>query len=198
MAGETATADTNRRIVLAHYRDESAAQGALDMLIENDFPLDRVSVLGKAGSSGDDPLGVYHASIGDRVRGWGRLGALWGGLMGAASMFILPGIGPMIAAGPLAESLIGAAAGAGIGGGLMAGGAALSELAMAVHRMGVPENRIEDIEQRLRSGQYLLLLIVDTRETATWREVLQSTSPDSLSDYPYIGIGEVIVNAIDN
>ena len=133
------TPATDRDIILAFFDREETAQGAVNSLIEQDFPLDRVSVLGKPGGAGDDPLGVYYTSAGERIKGWGKMGALWGGLFGllggAFGMFVVPGIGPMMIAGPLIDTLVGA----GVGGALMAGGASLSELTVAIHRMGVPQ-----------------------------------------------------------
>jgi hypothetical protein len=32
-------------------------------------------MLGKASSSGDDPLGLYYDSAGERMKGWGEMGA---------------------------------------------------------------------------------------------------------------------------
>ncbi|MGA7979617.1 MAG: hypothetical protein WCA32_05235 [Chromatiaceae bacterium] len=54
----------HRRALLAFYDAGDHAEAALREIIERDFPLDRISLLGKASASGDDPLGVYHAVIG--------------------------------------------------------------------------------------------------------------------------------------
>jgi hypothetical protein len=184
--------DTDHRLLIGLYADAERAQSALQRLVDEDFPLDRVSLLGKAGASGDDPLGVYYPSTGDRVRGWGQLGAVWGGILGmlggAIGMFVIPGIGPMMIAGPIAEILAGTVAGAGLGGGLMAGGAALSEVAVAAHRMGVPASAIEDMEHRLRDGQYVLLLIVHDEEVERWDELLGKTGVSQRLCFPYVGL----------
>ena len=200
MKDNNPTTETERRLVICFYTDEIRAQKALQKLIDAGFPLDRVSLLGKTSASGDDPLGVYYPTTGERVRGWGRLGALWGGALGmlggAAGMFVIPGIGTMMVLGPIAEILAGAVAGAGLGGGLMAGGAALSEVAIAAHRMGVPETDIDDMERRLRANQYLLLLIVHEDEVDEWQTLVDSTEADKRSTYPYVGIGEAVVNFV--
>jgi hypothetical protein len=193
--------NTRRHILLAFYGDEKKADKALRKTLEEDFPMDRISILGKAHASGDDPLGVYYPSIGERMKGWGKQGAFWGGLWGllsgAAGMFLIPGFGPLIAAGPIVEALVGALGGAGIAGGAMAGAAAVSRLGMAVHRMGVPEQDIQEVQFLLGEGHYLLLLIVDhDRELTHWRERLTKTAPERLLDYPYVGLVEGLHEAI--
>jgi hypothetical protein len=192
---DKAAMDTSRRLLLGFYADEQKADFALRKALDEDFPLDRISILGKAGASGDDPLGVYYASTGGRMKGWGKMGAFWGGLWGllsgAAGMFLIPGIGPLVAAGPIVEALVGAAGGASLGGGAMAGAAAVSKLGVAVHRMGVPEEDLQDLQSRLSEGQYLLLLILNQDiELAEWRDRLSRTQVLQMMDYPYVGFIE--------
>lgn len=190
------TIETGRQVVLAVFQNEAAAQSALDSLITRDFPLDRMSVLGRASASGDDPLGIYYPTAGERIRGWGKMGAFWGGLFGllggAAGMFMLPGVGLMVALGPLAEALVTTAAGAGIGGGVMMGGAALSHIAQAIHRMGVPEDRIEALQDHLREGHYLVMLIVGEGEAEPSVGVLERAGADQVETHPYVGLTDAI------
>lgn len=192
---EHAAPKTDRSLILAFFDREDAAQAALDLLVEQDFPLDRVSILGKPGGSGDDPLGVYYPAAGERIKGWGKMGALWGGLLGlfggAFGLFVVPGIGPMMIAGPLIDALIGA----GVGGALMAGGASLSELTVAIHRLGVPEERLQEAQRFIESGHYVLLLIVSDEENERWQQRLKQRSPQALWSYPYVGIGDVLTGA---
>lgn len=193
---DKADAQPQRRVVLGIFNDEQAAQRALDTLVESDFPLDRVSILGQAGASGDDPLGIYYANAGERMKGWGSMGALWGGLFGllsgAAGLFVLPGIGAVFAFGPIAEALVGGAAGAGVGGGAMVGGAALSGLTQAVHRMGVPEERLDQLHQRLQQGEYVVMLIVNREEADESAGLLEAAGAEPLWRFPYIGIADAV------
>jgi hypothetical protein len=187
---------TRRRIIIGVYGGEAEAEAALKQLVEDDFPMDRVSLLGRAASPGDDPIGVYYAGAGERMKGWGAMGALWGGLWGlvsgAAGMFLVPGLGPLLAAGPVVEALAGAAAGAGIGGGALAGAAAASELTLAVHRMGVPEDRLEALRRHIEEGRFLLILIVGEEESGRWRKVLERSRAQHVGDYPYVGLTEAM------
>ncbi len=184
--------ETKKRILLALADSNECAQSALRKVMENDYPMDRVSLLGRASSSGDDPIGIYYGSAGDRMKGWGKLGAFWGGLWGllsgAVGIFLLPGLGPVMAAGPLVESLTGAAAGAGVGGGAMAGAGGLSYFTVAVHRLGIPEEEIERIESHVQNNGYVLMLLVAEDEVRTWRNVLEDAAVREVSVYPYVKV----------
>ena len=152
------------RLVLAVgvFDSETKAQRVIEKLIEEDFPADRLSLFRKSGGSGDDMLGLAYTDSGERIKVWGEhgaaWGALWGLLAGATGLFVLPGIGPLLAAGPIVEALGGAIAGAAVAGGTMAGAAVLTEFASALHRMGIPETRIEDIRGAIEDGKYVVIL----------------------------------------
>ncbi len=152
------------RLVLACgiFDDEQAATRVVEKLIEDEFPMDRLSLLHRSGGAGDDMLGLAYTGTEERIRVWGEhgaaWGALWGLLAGATGLFVLPGIGPLLAAGPVVEALGGAIAGAALAGGAMAGAAALTQLASALHRMGVPDTDIEVIHDAIQQGRYAVIL----------------------------------------
>ncbi|MDT8386543.1 MAG: hypothetical protein RQ736_03465 [Thiogranum sp.] len=185
---------SSHRVILALFDDESKAERTVRDLIDRDFPMDMLSVLGRAQSSGDDPLGLYYASAGERAKGWGKMGAFWGGLWGlftgAAGLFLIPGVGPIIAAGPVVEAVVGAAAGAGVGGGVMAGAAGLSHLVVVMRRMGIPEEQREEVQQAVENGHYVVMLRTDASEEARWREVLDSDGAERILAFPFRSIIE--------
>jgi hypothetical protein len=185
----TESTDTTHRALLALFHSEASAARAVRQLIEREFPMDMISLLGRAHGTGDDPLGLYYTTSGERVKGWGRMGAFWGGLLGlfsgAAGLFFIPGIGPLFAAGPIVEAIAGAAAGAGIGGGVMAGAAALSHLAVGMRRIGIPEDQLKVAHQAIEQGGYVVLLRVGTTEAARWRGVLTTLGADELMEFPF-------------
>jgi hypothetical protein len=168
-------------MLIAEFARPNAAEKALGALNDRDFPLDQVSILGGGHSSGDDPLGIYYAGVGERMKGWGTMGALWGGLLGlvsgAAGMFIVPGLGAVVAAGPIVEALGAAAAGAAVGGGAMVGAAAVSHIATALRRMGIRDESLDELEEAVRDGRTLVLIHVGRDEAAQWRKVLESYQP---------------------
>ena len=70
-------------------------------------------------------------------------------LFGSA-FFIVPGIGPMIIAGPLVAWIIGALEGAAVFGGLSAIGAGL-------YSLGIPKDSILSYETALKAGKFVLI-----------------------------------------
>jgi hypothetical protein len=190
------TQETDRQIIMAFFPDETLAESGLEALIEQDIPMDRVSMLGKASSSGDDPLGVYYGNVGERMKGWGKMGAFWGGLWGlltgAAGMFLVPGIGPILAAGPAVEALAGAAGGAALTGGVLAGAGAATQLTVAVHRMGVPEECLDETRDRLGRGEHLLMLVATAEESGHWRDALEALHADPVWVFPYVGLMDAV------
>lgn len=188
--------ESSEKLLIALFDKEASAEKAVGLLVERDFPMDMLSVLGKGNASGDDPLGLYYPGVGERMKGWGAMGAFWGGLWGllagAAGMFFIPGLGPILAAGPIVEALAGALAGAGLGGGAMAGAAAASQLTVAMHRSGVPEQQLDALHDAIEQGHYLVMLRLDAEEVENWRVLLGHAGADSLEEFPYRGLAEMV------
>jgi hypothetical protein len=79
-----------------------------------------LSIVGKRYHT-DEHAGYYNT--GDRMKYWGRLGAFWGGFWGllfGSAFFIIPGLGPILAAGPVVAWIVGALEGAVVVGGVSA------------------------------------------------------------------------------
>src|SRR5246127_5912714 len=107
--------DTNA--VIAAYDSHSAADDAVKELQKAGFDMKKLSVVGKDYHTDEHVVGYYNA--GERMKHWGKLGAFWGGLWGllfGAAFFWVPGIGPVLVAGPLAAALVSALGGAVVGG----------------------------------------------------------------------------------
>ena len=66
------------RVLVAVYPDEEKAKGVVTRLIDMNYPMDLISVLGKIHASGDDTLGIYSLNVGERMKTWGEHGAFWG------------------------------------------------------------------------------------------------------------------------
>ncbi|HEY0721926.1 MAG TPA: hypothetical protein VGE50_11815 [Gammaproteobacteria bacterium] len=179
-----------RRLLVAVVRDQKRAQQVVEELIEQDFPMDSLSMLGRAGSSGDDLLGISYNSVGEKMKSWGTMGAFWGGLWGllsgAAGMFILPGLGPIVAAGPIVEAIAGAISGAALAGGTMAGAAALSEITVAIHQLGVPEEKLHHLHEAIEQGHYVLILRCATDEAEYCRNLLSRRGDEEVEEFPYL------------
>jgi hypothetical protein len=86
------------------------------------------------------------------IAGVGAGGVLGGtlGLLAGIGALAIPGVGPLIAAGPLMATLSGAAAGAAVGG--VAGG---------LIGLGVPEFEAKSYEGKIRNGNILIAVHTD-------------------------------------
>jgi hypothetical protein len=175
-------------LVVGMYTNQAHAQQLVEKLIQEDFPMDRISLLSRAGGAGDDMLGVTYHDTGDRMKAWGKHGAFWGAiwglLAGASGMFVLPGLGTLLVAGPIVEALGAAIAGAAVAGGTMAGAAAVSHLASALHRIGIPEDELEQIESAIQAGQYVVILHCAPEESEKQARTLAWTGADPVYQLP--------------
>ena len=90
------------------------------------------------------------------VAGVGAGGVVGGtlGLLAGIGALAIPGVGPLIAAGPLMATLSGAAAGAAVGG--IAGG---------LIGLGMPEFEAKSYEGKIRNGNILIAVHTDNAET---------------------------------
>lgn len=160
----------SQNFVGAVFDDTDDAQVLVEQMIKHDFPMDQVSILHKAGGMGDDILGIAYTNEKERFKVWGAQGALWGSLggllIGTAGLFLLPGIGPVLLAGPLIDAIAGAAVGAG----LMTTGAAATHLTIALHRIGIPEDKLELLHQAVMDGKTVLLMHCGNDDPEVWRQ----------------------------
>ncbi len=161
-----------RHFVAAVYNNPDDARAIVEEMISNDFPMDQVSILHRAGGQGDDVLGIVYSNDKERFKVWGTQGALWGSIGGilasAAGLLLLPGIGPVFIVGPLIDAIAGAAVGAG----LMAAGATVTHLTIALRRFGIPEDKLEVRHQAVIDGKTLVLLHCGHDDPEFWRRRL--------------------------
>ena len=133
---------------VGYFRDRDQASAAYTDLLANGFSREDVSVMsrGAEDKAGQAPEGAGHEHV---TPGEGAAaGGLVGLLLGAAAMLI-PGIGPIVAVGPLAAGLAGAVTG-GVTGTVVGG------LGGALTRAGVPEHDARYYEERFKEGGVLL------------------------------------------
>ena len=80
---------------------------------------EKLSIVGRDYHTDEHVVGYYNAN--DRMKAWGRNGAFWGGIWGllfGSAFFAIPGLGPLLVAGPLVAWIVGALEGAVVVGGL--------------------------------------------------------------------------------
>lgn len=176
------------RLVVGVYTDQARAQQLVEKLIAEDYPMDRISLLSRVGGAGDDILGVTYHDTTERMKVWGKHGAFWGAVWGllasATGMFVLPGLGPLLVAGPIVEAFSAAIAGAAVAGGTMAGAAAISQLASALHRIGIPEEQLQQIEAAIEAGHYVVILHCASDEAENMAHTLAWAGAEPIYQLP--------------
>jgi len=131
----------------------------------------KLSIVGKDYHTEESVVGYYNT--GDRMKAWGKIGAFWGGMWGllfGAAFFVIPGLGPVLMAGPLVASLVAGLEGAAVVGGLSALGGALASL-------GIPKNSIVQYETALKSDKFLLIAHGTPAEVTRAKSIIDGTKP---------------------
>jgi len=162
---------TNENAIVAVYNDHVQAEQAVDQLKKTGFDMTKLSIVGKDYHTEENVVGYYNA--GDRMKYWGRMGAFWGGIWGllfGAAFFVVPGIGPVLVAGPVAAWIVAALEGAAVVGGLSAIGAGL-------YSIGIPKDSILRYEVALKADKFLLIAHGAADEVARAKETIERTSP---------------------
>ncbi len=168
---------TDTNAVIAVYDTHTEADNAVRELQRSGFDMKKLSVVGKDFHTDEQVVGYYNA--GDRMKYWGKTGAFWGGLWGllfGAAFFWVPGVGPLLVAGPLAAWIVGSLEGAAVVGGLSALGAGL-------YSIGIPKNSVLKYETDVKADKFLLLAHGTAAETANAKNILNTTGPAELNQH---------------
>ena len=81
------------------FNTHESAEAAIRRLSEASFPINQLSIIGTGYETEEQVIGFFN--LGDRVKLWGKNGALWGGLWGLLSAVVIGGLGAL--AGALAS-----------------------------------------------------------------------------------------------
>jgi uncharacterized membrane protein len=156
---------------VAVYNTHTEAEAAIKELQKSGIDMKKLSILGKEYHAEENVVGYYNA--GDRMKFWGKLGAFWGGLWGllfGSALFFIPGIGHIVALGPVGGMIVGALENAVIVGGLSALGAGL-------YSVGIPKDSIIKYETAVKADKFLVIVHGTEEEVNKAKEIINSTDP---------------------
>ena len=159
--------------VVAIFESHNQAEDAVRELQKDGFDMKKLSIVGKDYHTDEHVVGYY--TTGDRMMYWGKLGAFWGGFWGllfGSAFFWVPGIGPLVVAGPLVTWIVGALEGAVVTGGLTALGAGL-------YSIGIPKNSVLQYETEVKNGRLLLVAHGTAAEVQRARDLLHQTGVET-------------------
>jgi hypothetical protein len=177
------------KTVVGLYEDVSDAQAAINDLVRSGFDRGNISLVTTNRWADETAIaGDVTATNGDTITGTDQLGSdvaagvLTGGAVGGLAGVLLglgalaiPGLGPIIAAGPLVAGLTGAGVGAAVGG-----------LVGALVNWGVPQDEAEMYAESVRRGGVLVGLKTDEANTERAAEIMNRYDPIDIerrSDY---------------
>jgi hypothetical protein len=163
--------------VVAVFSKRSAAENAIKQLKDGGFDIKKLAVIGRDYQSEEDIVGFYNT--GERMKYWGKWGAFWGGLSGlllGAAFLIVPGVGPVVAAGSIVASIISTLEGAVVVGGLSALGAGL-------YSLGIPKNSAVTYEMSIKAGKFVLVAHGSALEVAKARDILKTSGAENIENY---------------
>jgi len=161
---------SNTNSVVAVFQSHDLAEGAIRELQNDGFDMKKLSIVGKDYHTEEHVVGYY--TTGERMAYWGALGSFWGGMWGlivGSAFFWVPGIGPLLVAGPLVTTIVGGLEGAVVTGGLSALGAGL-------YSMGIAKKSIVQYENEVNSGKLLLIVQGTPDEVERARSILNLTA----------------------
>ena len=160
--------------VFGIYKSDEHAERAVDSLIAAGFPSSSISVLlpdsrsTKEFAHEKDTKAPEGATAG--VTAGGVVGGTLGVLAGIGALAI-PGVGPMIAAGPIMAGLAGLGVGGAVGG-----------LVGALVGMGIPEYEAKRYEGQVKGGGTLLSVHCDTSEQVSRaKDLLKATGATDIA-----------------
>ena len=165
----------NTNSTVAVYQSHEQATAAVAALREAGIDVTKISIVGKDYHTDEHVTGYYNA--GDRMKYWGKLGAFWGGFWGlllGTGFFFIPGIGPVLVAGPVVAFIVAALEGAAVVGGL-------SVLGAALYSLGIPKDSILQYEVALKSDQFLIVVHGTADEVTKASEALRSTAASDVT-----------------
>ena len=160
--------------VIAVFDAHTKAEEAIAELQKSGFNMQQLSIIGKDYHTEEQVVGYYNT--GDRMKYWGKMGAFWGGLWGfmvGAAFFAIPGIGPVLVAGPVIAWIVGALEGAVVVGGLSAIGAGL-------YSFGIPKDSILKLETALKADKFLVMAHGTAADVAKAKDILSVHGPSDV------------------
>lgn len=153
-------ANTHKRI-FGIYQNEADAQRAIDDLLNMGYTREQISILSR--STEIIEVDDQETSTETGLKGGAATGATIGGLGGLLAglgLLVIPGIGPILAAGPIAAAFAGAITGGAIGG-------TIGTLGGAMMDAGVEEADARYLEDRFSAGDIIVYVEAPLEHVST-------------------------------
>jgi hypothetical protein len=161
-------------VVYGLFDSRAALEVAIAALRDDGFRATDISVLGSEPRGTHDIAHELNTKAPEGAATGAGAGAAIGGVLGwlaGAGMLAIPGIGPLLAAGPVVAALAGAAA-----------GGATAGIVGALIGLGIPEVEAKRYEGRIRSGRILCSIHCDDSKWADRaKRILKNSGAEDLA-----------------
>ncbi|MFS0637985.1 general stress protein [Mesobacillus foraminis] len=164
--------------IVGVYDNEQEAISAVEDLKRQGYAAEDISVIGRNNEEVEEINDATGTKTEEGLAAGAATGGILGGLTGLLAgigALAIPGIGPIVAAGPIAATLTGAAVGAGAGG-----------LTGALIGMGIPEEDADRYEGYVKEGK--ILVVVERREDRV-QDPFDASSDQTLTGGTITGSG---------
>ena len=162
------------KAVFGIAKSEEQATRIVNSLKEAGFSNDDVSVLLPDRAGSRDFAHEHHTKAPEGAAAGAVAGGLTAGVLGwlvGIGTIAIPGVGPLIAAGPIMAALSGAAAGGAVG-----------TLAGALVGLGIPEYEAKQYEGKVKNGNILISVHTeDSKERNTAKEIFDRAHAEDIS-----------------
>ena len=148
--------------VLAICNTHTEAEAVIKELKRASFNVKKLSIVGKDYHTDKHVVGYYNT--GDRMKYWGTA---------------IPGIGPVLIAGPLLRWVLRALEETEVTGGMTTIGAAL-------HNLGISKDSVLNYETALKSSKFILLAHGTAEEVAHARSIIQTKRARSIGTHAIV------------
>lgn len=166
--------------VFAIFSDRAHVEAGVDALLSHGFRREDVSILLADNVGTKDFAHEMHTKAPEGATAGAGAGVLVGGTLGllvGLGAIVIPGLGPLLAAGPLVAALAGAGA-AGVAGGIIG----------ALAGMGIPEYEAKRYEGLIKQGRILLSVHCDSSDwVKRAKDVLTNAGGDHISSVEEAG-----------
>jgi hypothetical protein len=160
--------------VFGLYSTQGAVENAVDTLRTQGFRNTDISVLFPENEGTKDFAHEKHTKAPEGTATGATTGAVIGGGLGwlaGIGALAIPGVGPLIAAGPIVAALTGLGVGGAVGG-----------ITGALVGMGIPEYEAKRYEGRVKEGGILLSVHSDNSDwTTKAKKILEQTGASDIS-----------------
>ena len=162
------------KAVFCIAKSEEQATQIVNQLKEAGFSNDDVSVLLPDRAGSRDFAHEHHTKAPEGAAAGAVAGGVMAGVFGwlvGIGTVAIPGVGPLIAAGPILAALSGAAAGGAVGG--LAGG---------LVGLGIPEYEAKQYEGKVKNGNILISVHAeDSKERSIAKKIFDRAHADDIS-----------------